>query len=313
MRRERGNQSSPNTALAVQSIDSPRELETAKARTSQKMSERSKFQRAILEEHYPPPHLFAVVSWGCAATSWLGKVLNSHPEIYCVHAGNFFWRCLANAPAIDGLEYLQVIGSQGSTATAAGDVHGVSRHTIKEISDELAEGFGAAIVIREPLPRLLSQMALFDKLAKFRIWEIEYIDHVIRELDLDLPDETYETKLFVHGVVMLNAIIEECEIADVFRSEDLTSSATHLVDFVNKITRSKVETTHAWAEACLRMRKVNVHQGRLSKTIPFQDWQLKIINNVVLPESWRLYEEYGYQTPEFVRTECSSGLQSALP
>ncbi len=275
------------------------------------MTKRSEFHRFLLDEHFPQPHVFAVVSWGCAATNWIAKVLNSHPEIFCVHAGNFFWQTFGNAPSVDGVEYLEIIALQGSASIATGDVHGVSRDSIADLQHHFGDNFRAAIVIREPIPRLLSQLALFDKFAKFRTWDIGHIDQVIRELELELPNESYETKLFVHGVTMLNAITEECEIAEVYRSEDLTSNATHLTGFASNLVGAKVELTHEWAEVCIRMRKVNSHRGQTSKTRSLQDWQLKVINKVVLPESWRLYEEYGYQTPEFVTAKGSSNYQSA--
>jgi hypothetical protein len=60
----------------------------------------SDFQAAFLKYHSSPQQ-FAVVSWGCAATSWLARVLNGHPDIYCVHAANRVWEVLGNFECLD--------------------------------------------------------------------------------------------------------------------------------------------------------------------------------------------------------------------
>src|SRR5436305_15337620 len=31
------------------------------------------------------PDLFAVISWGCSATTWVAPTLNSHPDVFCLH------------------------------------------------------------------------------------------------------------------------------------------------------------------------------------------------------------------------------------
>ena len=46
----------------------------------------SALQRALLDAG-SCDRLFAVVSWGAAATMWLAKTLNAHPEMLCLHAG----------------------------------------------------------------------------------------------------------------------------------------------------------------------------------------------------------------------------------
>jgi hypothetical protein len=55
--------------------------------------------------------LFAVVSWGCAATKWLAKVLNSHPEILCFHAGNGAVATFHSS--MNSLQYFRVLSHLG--------------------------------------------------------------------------------------------------------------------------------------------------------------------------------------------------------
>ena len=87
-----------------------------------------------------------MISWGCAATHWLARALNSHADIFCVHAGNFSRHQYGRAPYLDGPEYLQVIGQMGCSYAAAGDVHGVNIRTIMKLrAVPLAAGLGARL------------------------------------------------------------------------------------------------------------------------------------------------------------------------
>ena len=78
---------------------------------------------------FPEHQLFAVISWGCAATLWLHKVLNTHPEIFCLHALNnelFSTSTTKSEKKIDGLEYFQVIAKLAHGYKAIGDIYGVT-------------------------------------------------------------------------------------------------------------------------------------------------------------------------------------------
>jgi hypothetical protein len=86
------------------------------------------------------------------------------------------------------------------------------------------------------MARLKSQLALFDEFSNYRRWEIGYIDANIRLKDLSLPDEEYRTKLFVHGVNMLNAIVEERAVGEIFRTMGITTAPEALRKLVNHMT-----------------------------------------------------------------------------
>jgi len=255
-------------------------------------------QLAFLECYPPPPQLFAVVTWGCAATSWLAHVLNSHPDIYCAHAANVFWSKLGNIPQLDGLKYLRIIGSQGYCYKAAGDVHGVSREAVKEVRAVLGDDFSCAVVIREPIARLHSQVALFARFKGLPLWNVDYLNHVIGRLSL--PDPSYETRLFVHGVNMLNSVVQERHVAPIYRSEDLTANPAILREFAELVTGGKVKFTDNWAEEMISRPSLNPHRTPEQKVKDFADWQIDVIRSVVDPEAWRIYSEFGYEVPGFV-------------
>ena len=92
------------------------------------------------------PQLFSVVSWGCAATQWLHKVLNAHPEIFCLHALNITLLktdTLKLGKKMDGLEYFQVIAKLAYAYKAVGNIHGLSCHHVPELRRVLGDKFNA--------------------------------------------------------------------------------------------------------------------------------------------------------------------------
>lgn len=248
----------------------------------------------------PAPQLFAIISWGCAATTWLYKVLNAHPEIFCVHALNNIWfstNTIKSEKKIDGLEYFQVISKLAYVYKAVGDIHGLSRHHVPELRRVLGDKFNAVVVVREPMPRLKSQLSMFHKDQKHKFWNIDYIDDVIKNQGITLPNDDYEHKLFVHGVNMLNAITEEVNVGKIFRSEDLTTDPSILGEFIEEISCRKVTTENELLSKMIKIDRVNVHT---SKEIEFEDWQIDIIKKVVDQTSWELYSKLGYSKPNFL-------------
>jgi hypothetical protein len=255
------------------------------------------YQQAYLRR-YPSPQLFAVISWGCAATAWLAAILNRHPDIYCVHEANLSWHVLGNCPRLDGVPYLRIIGSQGHACIAAGEVHGVSRHLVPECRRTWGDKFNAAVVVREPIPRLQSQLALYQEFEGLQVWDIHYLDGILSRTGIVLAPGDYPSRLFVHAANMLNAILDEREVGKIYRSEDLTSNGQALGEFVEEITRGKVSPASAWLEDIIQTGKVNSHAGRNPRR-ELDDWQIDVIRKVVDPRAWEMYEALGYTRPDF--------------
>jgi len=256
------------------------------------------YQQAFLRK-YPYPQLFAIISWGCAATAWLATVLNRHPDIYCVHEANQAWHVLGNVARLDGIDYLRVIGKQGHSHLAAGDVHGVSRHLVPECRRTFGDKFNAVVLLREPISRLHSQLALYRDFEGIKAWNLEYLDAVLARTGIVLAPGDYPSRLFVHAVNMLNAVLEEREVGTIYRAEDLTSNPDVLGAFVEEITRGCVSPTAEWLESALQTKKVNIHAGRHPRC-ELSDWQIGVIRKIVDPRAWEAYEALGYARPGFV-------------
>lgn len=246
------------------------------------------------------PQLFAVISWGAAATLWLSKALNSHPEIFCLHATNLhltFDKDRRAFPKNDGLEYLCIIAKSANGYQAGGDVHGISRYDIPEIRQLLGDMFNAVVVIRSPIPRLKSTLNHLRLLEKYQLHDVDYVNDIIKNNSITLPYNDYGDKLFVHAVNMLNSIVEEINIGKIYKSEDLTTNKSILYEFIEEITRGKIKTDSELLSNMLKIDRVNKH---VKEEIQFDDWQIDVIKSVVSSKAWELYSKLGYDKPSFL-------------
>ena len=250
-------------------------------------------------QHNLSEQMFAVISWGCAATTWLARALNGHPDIFCVHAANTEWSVFGGAPKVDGVRYIRLVGRMGYGHIAGGDVHGVSRDQIPLLREEFGCRFESAVVVRDPIPRLQCQYSLFRN-RKLNVWgDPTYVDGIAVRAGLDPASLTADERLMIHGANMLNSIVPEREMSTVFKSEDLTSNAKALADFVSHITRGKVDARIDWAQQTISLPRLRSRADPAEDELT--DWQWTVIRHCVLPEAWDAYEELGYQRPTALR------------
>jgi hypothetical protein len=256
---------------------------------------RRRFDELTYEDYPPPSRLFAIVSWGAAATNWLAARLNDCPGIFCVHSSNEFWAQFADARMLDGINYMRLIGMLGSGAQAAGDVHGITRHDVPLIREAFGEErFRSAVLVRDPMARLRSQLGLFKRYAEVSTWDVSYLKDKFADVARTLPSGSYEDWLFVHGVNMLNNIVQEEEMAGpLFRMEDLTTKPEALISLVDHLTGGEVEAPKEWAETAIVSSATNRHASQESLT--FTDWQKRVFEAVVEPRAIELHRELGYE------------------
>lgn len=237
--------------------------------------------------------MFAIVSWGCAATRWIASVLDRNPDIFCTHAANHTWHVLGGCERLDGVRYLRVLGSQACGHIAAGDIHGVSREHIPELREVFGRQFNSAVVVREPLARIRSHMGLLEHFDGREYWDLGYLDPILASRGIKLPSSSYRDRFFVHSANMLNAITEEIRVGKIFRAEDLTDSANALGGFIDEVTRGKVRPAGAWLRDALHTPAVNMHAAEFR--LRLEDWHIDVIRRIVSPQSWDLYQSLGYR------------------
>ncbi|WP_420963324.1 hypothetical protein [Brucella sp. IR073] len=242
-------------------------------------------------------HAFAVVSWGCAATHWLAWALNAHPDIFCEHHVNPLMTGLdIISRPLDGLEYLRLLLIDKHSYKAVGDVHGIARHEINALRETLGDDFGCAILVREPLARVRSQLARFSYQGGAN--NSDYVDSLAAAADLDPQALTTKQLDRLHGINMLNAIIEEeATGARIFRMEDITRDPSAFTDLVTEITKGKIACDSSWVETVLNRPRPNVHGPT---PVELDDWTMTMLGRVVKKEAWAIYAKLGYPVPEAV-------------
>lgn len=181
----------------------------------------------------------------------------------------------------------------------------MDRALIPECRRIFGKQFNAAVVVREPLSRIRSQISLHRDFEGVQTLDLHYLDAILERTGLLIEPGDYQSRLFVHAANMLNAVLDEREVGKIYRSEDLTSDTEVLGEFVEEITRGKVSPDSEWLKVALETKKVNVHAGRYPLR-ELDDWQIDVIRKVVDPRAWDIYESLGYVRPELTAGSASS-------
>jgi hypothetical protein len=268
----------------------------------------------IFQPQLPP--VFAVISWGYAATGWLSKVLNGHPEILCVHGLNHSQaRYISSSQPFEEAHYLKLVRDIGIGYALAGDVHGITAvDHLPALLREFNEAFRFAILVRDPERRVLSFVGIFEQYDyDERVWPgLEYVQQLP---GFPLVARYYADKkkrFFMHAANMLNKVREEKNYGPIVRAEDLTTKPEALVDLVSHLSGGRLVPSFDWARAMISLPRINRHRSS-SGHDGVADWQADILRALVAPESCRVYEELGYRLSEKWSTAhlCTAGARAS--
>lgn len=250
------------------------------------------FQAAI-SEMYATPRLFGVVTWGAAGSHWLAATLNRIPDLLCLHDGRYPLRLLHGGEPVDEVAWFRMLDILGSGHLAAGDVHGIDRARVPQLRETFGERIAFSVVVRAPRPRLASQFRLFRQHARFGAWDVSWAREIADRHALDLPDREDATLLDVHGINMLNAIVEEVRVGPIFRMEDLVSDPAALGRLVDHLTGGEVRPGPGLLETLVERPPTNAH-GDAAEPAPFAPWHQDTLDALLLPEARRAYLALGY-------------------
>ena len=246
----------------------------------------------VTERYSEKQRFFAVISWGAAATQWLSRALSDCPGVYCSHWRNTWGTEYPGLDELDAVNFLKAIASYARGAVAVGNVHGVLGSDVPALSEAFGNRFRSAVLVRDPLPRLRSQLGLFAGLAHERIWSVDYLKETFPAIEALLPTGAYEEWLFVHGANMLNNILYEQSIGPIFRMEDVTTTPAALIELAGYLTDGCLSVTGAWAEASLARGAMNEHAG--AAEVLFIPWQRLVLKLVVDERAIDAYRALGY-------------------
>ncbi len=248
------------------------------------------------------PDLFGIVSWGCAATQWVAKALNAVPDVLCLHhLQNYLRYYTGYATTEESVDYFTGLRFLGRAYRLVGEVHGITRDQVPVLKEHLGEAFRAAVLVRAPGPRLLSQLRLF---AQFNYSEkgwsdLDYIEKLEGYTAIAHLVTDWKRRLFVHGANMLNAILLEAPLGPMFRCEDLTSSPQAFQRLVEHLSAGQIAVSPESAEQIVKMPALNVHGKRGPKVAVEEDWQVEILRAIVRPQAMAFYAGLEYEMPEW--------------
>lgn len=245
-----------------------------------------------------PAHLFAIVTWGAAATNWLAKVLNAHPEVLCLHNAGNPWARVTGTSRIDEMTYMEFVARVGRIYQAAGDCHAVSADSIPKLKKRWGECFRAAVVVRHPVPRILSMWNL-AKRAGIDSYELDY--RFLRSVAPPALDwlKTKEHLFFLHTSRMANNILKEVEVGPVFKMEALTADPNQVRTLLHHLTGSELDFHAAMLDSLFGQRLVshsNLDHPQKPETAFTQlaEWQQDIFRAAFDPKARAIYERLGY-------------------
>jgi len=277
-----------------------------------KTSKTQKINEVVPQIDWQRNNLFAIITWGSTATSWISKILNHHPEIFCVHelalvleqsklfSSNDFW------DKFDPIDYMKIV-ARTSHHDVKGDVHSFRPEHIPQLKEYFGKNFTSVVIEREPISRLKSTMVMHNsQISKgYKFFDTRLVNYtILREKKIQLPKSNYKNKLFVKAVNALNTIEDETDYncGTMYRMEDLISDPKHLRSLIEEISSGRLDKDDDYADDLLnKMIKTPPANIRASKEeIEFEDWQIDVIKKVVNEKAWKLYSELGYDKPSFI-------------
>jgi len=245
-------------------------------------------------DHTAKPALFSVISWGCAGTAWLARALGSHPDIFCLHAANHYWSSMLRQPLADGVDYLNVVVSMGKGFPVIGEVHGVSRELLPAVREWYGNRFQAAVLVREPMRRVLSQINLSRELGSVRHWDPAHLHNIARKAGLDPARQKEAQWVQLHAFEMLNVICEERQIGPVYRIEDLGTDPLAMTSLIRHLSGDTLSVNADWLTHLRAIPPINQHSNHHGLQA-LDDESRHYLRRIVTDEARDHYRSLGYE------------------
>jgi len=250
--------------------------------------------------HDRPPRLFSIISWGCAATYWLTKVLTAHPEVLCLHnLRNQLSVVTGNAP-LDEISYMKLIDYQGAPFRLSGDCHGIPLASVRKVTEHFGERFRAVVVTRHPVSRFLSATVMLKKQSVENYGDV--FQTFLKQLDKKIMksfkknDELYLVRI----MQMINRVTHEKEVGNIYPMEKLTKDMSELQNILSYLSDGELSFTEEMLESTFD-GPVNVHRKTKKKKDPefifnndFSSLQKELFSSLISPQARVVYEDLGY-------------------
>jgi len=234
--------------------------------------------------------LFSIVSWGCAATHWLGVVLNSHPRILCLHHAHRTLETFAGVSITD-VQYMAALGRLGHGYLLTGDIHGIERGSIPGLRAHYGDSFRAAVVVRDPLQRAISSQRFWT--GANRDYDTRYLSSE-KYASIHKYLKTRSDEFFAHALCYANAIIEESTVGPVFRCEDLTTNVNNIWALIAFLSNGEIQADPGLERYIFREDKIGVHGSATKEPYKLLPQHYEMYEVLVEERAKELYRELGY-------------------
>lgn len=238
-------------------------------------------------DHYERAELFFIVSWGASGSKYIQEIINKCCiNVFCFHGGLNYIRDFFGISEVDIECYAAYLSMIGSGLSYCGDIHSLDSSHVQTL---LQNGyrFKTASLVRDPFPRLVSQFGLFRRKEQYyKIMDLSYVDKFAKDCKLNVKSLHYRDRLIMHGINMLNKIIEEVQLFKVFRIEDLTA-------------QREIENFMKFLMPEVGVKQFDALDSRVnSHACPgdLESWELKFdhVSGVLRPDAIELYKAFGY-------------------
>ena len=254
--------------------------------------------------------LFLTFCWGAAGTTWLARLLNAHPDIFCLHAPllpRFDHSQLAESTEVIRHVYGDV--SLGGSYPVVGFTHGIASEWYEELTRQYPERLRCLALTRHPVPRIQSSFRLFvsmeQRLASDPTWRRLFEETYQRLTHWSLrsfPDD-FESLAFYYACAMVNSITwEQQQSFPLFRLEDLVTDEDTVQRLIGHVSDGRCQLPD---DVIRRMQGTVVHSHnseRLSPADTYAAWppeRRRAYHALVTGAAVDAYRALGYEMPDW--------------
>ena len=200
-----------------------------------------------------PHRRFLVNRMGGTGSSWLVKLLNAHPDVFCYHEGVIIRIYPASSygteDIISFIRWLAYDDMKGAYE-AVGDVGSVWLDHVSSVPKEL---FTTAMLLRHPARVLNTRLSVFPTDKSFTEISLERLKRIEQTWGINALERNEMDQIFLQDLYILKKQIDAASSVDiVMQLERMTSDVDYCRDVLTKLTGRFYD--HALIEPMLETR-----------------------------------------------------------
>jgi hypothetical protein len=277
---------------------------------------------------------FGVITWGCSASAWVAKLLNAHPEVFCVHGlgKKARWKLPGSddfseeGPEANLVAYCRCLLQRASSYRVIGDVHSLPVRSWPTLCQALAprlfEGWQmrGAVLVRHPIVRIESACRLDEGHREEGLQRANHRRKYESSRRLahlggwHLAPDDYEALTF-HWYCRMAAghiLLELASGCPIFRMEELVQKPAAAQRLLDHLSAGQLVFSESLVHS-LYGRRVNSHRPAGASNDPgeifdsWPEWKQQMLARILSGPSLKIYRDLGYDFPPALATaDCPS-------